>query len=76
VVTLVNSQSEKAQLRQRAREFLEAEARIDPARAQTKAGWRRLLCQKFGNAVTDNLFDAARQKADLPPAWRVPGRRT
>jgi hypothetical protein len=70
------SQSEKAKLRRRVKEFLGEQAEIEPPRAQTKADWRHLVRQEFGDAVTDNLFDAVWRQADLPPAWRAPGRRT
>lgn len=72
-----DTHSEKAKLRRRIKKALEAETEQDPPRAQSKAGWLELMRQKFGaDAVTDNLFDEAWQKADLPEAWRAPGRRT
>jgi hypothetical protein len=72
-----DTQSEKAKLRWRIKKALESEAKKDAPRARTKAGWLELMRQEFGNdAVTDNLFDEAWQKADLPAAWRTAGRRT
>jgi hypothetical protein len=65
------SQSDKARLRRRVRAFLEA-----GSRANTKADWRVLAGQVFGDAATDNLFEEVWRDADLPPAWRFPGRRT
>lgn len=70
------SQSEKAKLRRRVKQFLEAEAEIDPPRAQRKADWHRLVRQEYADGVTDNLFDEVWREAKLPPAWRAPGRRT
>jgi hypothetical protein len=76
-VNATADQSEKAKLRRRIKKALEAAARQDPPRAQTKAGWLELMRQEFGtDVVTDNLFDEAWQQADLPAAWRTPGRRT
>jgi len=70
------SQSEKAKLRRRVREFLESEANIDPPRAQTKADWRRLVRQECGDRVTDYLFETVWRQAEVPAGWRAPGRRT
>jgi hypothetical protein len=70
------SQSEKAKVRRRLKEFLEAEVKIAPPRARTKENWQLLARQELGNAVTKNLFDEVWRGADLPAAWRTPGRRT
>lgn len=73
----VLSQSEKEKLRRRVKEFIERETKIDPPRAGTKAEWLQLCRQEFGtDRVTDNLFDGVWRDADLPLAWRAPGRRT
>lgn len=69
-------QSEKAKLRGRVRHFLEQEAAADPPRAQTKADWRQLVREEFGDAVSANLFEEAWATAELPAVWRAPGRRT
>lgn len=70
------SQSEKAKVRRRVKQFLEEQAVIVPPHASTKAGWRQLARERFGQAMTDNLFDEAWQEAALPAIWRAPGRRT
>lgn len=71
------SQSEKAKLRRRLKDFLERETGIDPPRARTKAEWLGSARQEFGaDAVTENLFEEVWREADLPPMWRAPGRRT
>jgi len=73
----VLSQSEKAKLRGRLRDFLQRGTRTDPPQARTKAEWLDAARQRFGaDAVTDNLFKEVWRDADLPAVWRAPGRRT
>ena len=71
------SQSAKARLRADLKGFLEREAKAEMPRAASKSGWISLARVEFGlGEVTDNLFEQVWAEADLPSAWREPGRRS
>jgi len=77
------SQSAKAVLRGRVKDILNREARAERENGISveinKAGWLRRVRNELGeagDAVTDHLFNAVWREADIPRAWRAPGRRT
>lgn len=73
----VQSQSEKAKLRSKVREFLENSARSNNTQRFIFQDWRELARKQFPDCkITDNLFETAWRAADLPAELREPGRRS